>query len=148
MLFLGRKYSRHLLVLANSSPLLSDHPALSSNSIIVDKWKWIWHDAPPDGIDAEGFRGRVQYRHRMMDVAGAIQRSVQPIWCPFISWLTITAVWVTDGCASRSRSRRAVSQLDKLPQCGIAIGVLAAVSSLERSDDNAASKTEPYDSSL
>ncbi|KAI0707713.1 5-methylaminomethyl-2-thiouridylate-methyltransferase [Earliella scabrosa] len=52
----------------------SDHPALSSNSIIVDKWKWIWHDAPPDGIDAEGFRGRVQYRHRMMDVAGAIQR--------------------------------------------------------------------------
>ncbi|KAI0807834.1 5-methylaminomethyl-2-thiouridylate-methyltransferase [Fomes fomentarius] len=52
----------------------SNHPALYTNSIIVDKWKWIWSDAPPDGLDAEGYRGRVQYRHRMMDVAGTIQQ--------------------------------------------------------------------------
>ncbi|RPD66555.1 5-methylaminomethyl-2-thiouridylate-methyltransferase [Lentinus tigrinus ALCF2SS1-6] len=52
----------------------SDHPALFCNSIVVDKWKWIWDDTPPSGIDDEGFRGRVQYRHRMMDVPGTIQR--------------------------------------------------------------------------
>ncbi|KAI0636560.1 SIT4 phosphatase-associated protein-domain-containing protein [Trametes polyzona] len=47
----------------------STHPALYSSSMIVDKWKWIWADTPPPGVDSsKGLLAQVQYRYRMLDV--------------------------------------------------------------------------------
>ena len=78
MLFLDRAFNSVMLNIYSEiyDAQLSDHPALYCTSIIMDKWKWVWEDAPPAGIDGEGFRGRVQHRYRMADVPGTIQRSV------------------------------------------------------------------------
>ncbi|OBZ65692.1 tRNA-specific 2-thiouridylase MnmA [Grifola frondosa] len=52
----------------------SDHPALSCNSIWANEWEWIWKDSPPAGIEDQGFRARMQFRHRMLDVPCVVRR--------------------------------------------------------------------------
>ncbi|KAI0797492.1 tRNA-specific 2-thiouridylase, partial [Abortiporus biennis] len=48
----------------------SNHPTLYKSGLVVRDWRWIWSDSPPPEIDTpSGFRARLQYRHRMMDVA-------------------------------------------------------------------------------
>ncbi|THH20893.1 hypothetical protein EW146_g548 [Bondarzewia mesenterica] len=53
----------------------SKHSDLLVSNIRAKNWSWIWADQPPPAIDtAEGFRARMQFRHRMMDVACAVYR--------------------------------------------------------------------------
>ncbi|KAJ3484753.1 hypothetical protein NLI96_g5414 [Meripilus lineatus] len=53
----------------------SDHPLLYKSRIYAQDWKWIWGDSPPVAIDGvDGFRARVQFRHRMMDVGCIVKR--------------------------------------------------------------------------
>ncbi|KAH9931704.1 5-methylaminomethyl-2-thiouridylate-methyltransferase [Epithele typhae] len=47
----------------------SDHPSLKFQTAIVDNWKWIWEDCPPHGLDAEGFRGTIQYQRSSASAA-------------------------------------------------------------------------------
>ncbi|THH23096.1 hypothetical protein EUX98_g8077 [Antrodiella citrinella] len=56
----------------------SDHPDLYRSRIVARDWQWIWADSPPPGIeDAQGFRGRMQYGHRMPDVPCTVRS--QPV---------------------------------------------------------------------
>jgi len=53
----------------------SDNPALYCQNIIASNWQWIWRNHPPPGIDSErGFQGRIQFRHRMLDVSCTVKR--------------------------------------------------------------------------
>ncbi|EMD38131.1 hypothetical protein CERSUDRAFT_134714 [Gelatoporia subvermispora B] len=53
----------------------SDNPALYAQWIIADEWSWIWADSPPAEIYHElGLRGRIQFRHRMLDVPCTVRR--------------------------------------------------------------------------
>lgn len=57
--------------------LHSDHPALYSQGIVSRDWQWIWADAPPSGLDSsQGFKARMQFRHRMADIPCTINRYV------------------------------------------------------------------------
>ncbi|KAI0759510.1 tRNA 5-methylaminomethyl-2-thiouridylate-methyltransferase [Irpex lacteus] len=53
----------------------SDHPLLYKSNIIVRDWRWMWPDSPPGAImQPEGFKARVQFRHRMADVGCTVWR--------------------------------------------------------------------------
>jgi len=53
----------------------SDHPALYKSKLSVKDWRWIWNDSPPAAIDqAGGYKARVQFRHRMIDVGCTVWR--------------------------------------------------------------------------
>ncbi|KAI0311801.1 tRNA-specific 2-thiouridylase [Amylostereum chailletii] len=46
-----------------------NNPALLASSITMNDWSWIWADAPPPNLASRsGFRARMQFRHRMLDV--------------------------------------------------------------------------------
>lgn len=58
---------------------LSTHPALYSDSMIVDNWKWVWADTPPPGVTtANGMLAQVQFRHRMLDLPCRVYQCVHP----------------------------------------------------------------------
>ncbi|KAI9065450.1 tRNA 5-methylaminomethyl-2-thiouridylate-methyltransferase [Trametes sanguinea] len=84
----------------------SDHPALYSKSIIVDKWKWIWEDMPPEDIDSsKGFLAQVQYRHRMVDVPCRVYRQSDDIMRiefkhpqSSVAAGQVAAIWKRDWC--------------------------------------------------
>ncbi|KAI0345116.1 5-methylaminomethyl-2-thiouridylate-methyltransferase [Trametopsis cervina] len=53
----------------------SDNPILYQSKMLVKDFRWIWADSPPALIDgAEGFRARVQFRHRMQDVGCIVRK--------------------------------------------------------------------------
>jgi tRNA-5-taurinomethyluridine 2-sulfurtransferase len=53
----------------------SDHPLLYKSTIYTNNWQWIWANAPPASIyKSEGFKARVQFRHRMADVGCTVRR--------------------------------------------------------------------------
>jgi len=55
----------------------AQHPSLYKKRIIARDWHWIWTDNPPVAIDQpEGFRAKMQFRHRMTDVSCTVRRYV------------------------------------------------------------------------
>ncbi|PCH37936.1 5-methylaminomethyl-2-thiouridylate-methyltransferase [Wolfiporia cocos MD-104 SS10] len=53
----------------------SNNPLLSDKALIAANWQWIWRDSPPLGVyTKEGFRCRLQYISRMIDVPCTIRQ--------------------------------------------------------------------------
>ncbi|KAI0693356.1 tRNA-specific 2-thiouridylase [Cytidiella melzeri] len=67
----GKDASRNEILVVEGS----NHPQLYKSKIMMHDWRWIWADSPPAAImQPEGFKARVQFRHRMADVACTVRR--------------------------------------------------------------------------
>ncbi|EIW60203.1 tRNA 5-methylaminomethyl-2-thiouridylate-methyltransferase [Trametes versicolor FP-101664 SS1] len=84
----------------------STHPALYSDSMIVDNWRWVWADTPPPGVaTANGMLAQVQFRHRMLDLPCRVyQRGDGTVRINFrrpqssVATGQVAAIWKNDWC--------------------------------------------------
>ncbi|KAI0093783.1 tRNA-specific 2-thiouridylase [Irpex rosettiformis] len=66
----GKDSSKNKIYVVNGS----NHPLLYKSRIFAQDWQWIWADSPPVALMLPGgLRARVQFRHRMVDVACTVR---------------------------------------------------------------------------